>query len=134
LKAIELHKHVYEGTYYLEVITRAKKPYRISASFRPCPYIPSDLQPRQSQMVNFEVGRQQLIRFANRILFAIYARKKYEEWKPTFQAFQKKIEEEYGKRGVYGWLIDWLRLPENNKIAKELYEWLQEAERLGFFR
>jgi len=132
LKAIELHKHVYEGTYYLEVITRTK-PYRISAHFRPSPYVPHGLA-SESQMVNFEVGREQLVTFANRVLNAVNAKRKYEEWKPTLHDLEKKIEEQYGKKGVYEWLQGWLRFPDNKKIAKELYEWLQEAERLGFFR
>lgn len=83
--------------------------------------------------VRFEVTPRRIKQLADDVLNALGKKAKMKEWKPTFYEFEKKLEERYREEGVYMWLIDWARNPENKKEAKRIYEWLQLADDMGMF-
>jgi len=95
---------------------------------------PNSLVGGRSAQLRVTVLPKRVIKLAKDILTHFNKEMKYKEWSPTFDDLEKKLEEKYGKDGVYMWIQDWLRQPWNNKRAKELYDWLKTGEELGLFK
>lgn len=108
----------------LRIITEnppyVKKP-RIVADFRASQY---SLHHRDNDQVNFEVSRTRLIQLAREILKHYEATVKYEEWTPTFQDLERRLEERFARDGFFGWVCDYARLhPEE---AQRIRDWLND--------
>lgn len=95
---------------------------------------PNSLVGGRSAQLRVRVLPKRVVKLAKDILAHFNKKMKYKEWSPTFSDLEKKLKEKYGDDAIYDWIISWLRLPWNNKRAKQLYDWLKTGEELGFFK
>jgi len=116
------------GFYTFQVVPSKPKP-RLVADFRT--FLNGDRF--RNQHVNFTVSESRLIKLARDILNYYGKKMKLDRWKPTFEDFEKRLEEIYGEEGFYMWIVDWLRNPRHKDVAERLYDWLKTAEELGMF-
>lgn len=82
-------------------------------------------------MVNFVVTNRRLEKLANEILKHLNKQARWKAWKPTMEELERRLNETYHGEGIYMWIIDWFRQPQNKEATKRIYEWLKMAEKMG---
>jgi len=89
---------------------------------------------QRPEQLRVETSAKRLIQLANEILNYLNKKVKWEEWKPTMQELERRLEETYPNWGIERWFLDWvrnavtLRREDDVKQARRIYEWLKGNE------
>lgn len=122
----EIRNNVPEGRRNL-VIYKLDKGFALIAHFK------DSFNRLNNHSIRLEVSTKRLQQLANDILNYMGKQVKWEEWKPTMEELERRLNETYHGDGVYMWFIDWVRLPWNKKAGKRIFEWMKMADETDGF-
>ena len=86
------------------------------------------------ERLRIETSTKRLEELANEILNYLNKKVKWEEWKPTMDDLEQRLEEVCPEWGIENWFIDMIRtavaLENKSKIrqVRRIYEWIKSNE------